>query len=158
MIDMDQKFKMFVKDNVEYYNRAWEREYKWNWAAFFLSYFWLGYRRMYSLIFALLGINLLIIFTLCVIDFELYNSLYDLIAIGFWIFLGLAGNKLYKRKAEKTIIHVSRLRLSEEDELTELEKRGGASGFGVLGAIGILIIFAFTVGMMITAIEFWRYY
>ena len=155
---MDQKFKMFVQNNVEYYDRAWEREYKWNWAAFFLAFLWLGYRRMYSLIFGLLGVNLLILIILYVIDYELYESLYDLVSLGFWIFVGLTGNKLYKSKAEKTIIHVGRLRLSEQDELTEIEKRGGTSGFGVLGSIGILLLFGFMEGLITAAIDIWRYY
>ena len=154
---MDHKFEVFVQENIEYYSKAWKRDLKWNWAAFFLGYIWLGYRKMYSHMFGFFGLNLLIMFILIMIDYHLLDSIFPLANLGLCFFFGLLGNNLYKMKAERTINRVSQLGLSELDEITEIERRGGKSGYGILAAIGAYFLFLLMVAVITIAVGLLRY-
>jgi Protein of unknown function (DUF2628). len=55
--DPDEEVRAFVQRNADYYLRKWSKTpdpgkgIGWNWAAFFLPYFWLGYRKQYVALF-----------------------------------------------------------------------------------------------------------
>lgn len=57
--EVDQDLMTFVDTNQDYYYRKWylaedkEKGITFNIAAFFLTFFWLGYRRMYLYVFFL---------------------------------------------------------------------------------------------------------
>lgn len=145
---MDNRFRVFVGDNLNYYERAWKKEYSWNWAAFFLSIVWLGYRRMFNQLFIILSIQCLLVIMFFKADPE-NDAFISVIGLATSIFLGFCGNKLYKRKTEKVIMRVGFLKLSESDELKELEQRGGVSGMGLFGAICSFVLWIFVTGTII---------
>lgn len=141
---MNDKLKAFVGHDryEEYYKGKWQKEYSWNWVAFFLTIPWLGYRKMFGQVFAIVAIYL-------VIDFSLYFATNQeaidrfsvIISLAVSLIYGFLGNKMYKNKAEKTISHVSRFNYSEDDELNEIGKKGGASVGGIFASIGIYILY-----------------
>ncbi|MBD7964948.1 DUF2628 domain-containing protein [Fictibacillus norfolkensis] len=86
----------------DYYLKKWQKDNNFNWAAFFLTLLWLGYRKMYTPIFLVLDAFLAIdiIFLLIEIEGTLINRSLGA-ALSGW--LGIGGNLLYKKHAQKQI-------------------------------------------------------
>ncbi|WP_176215242.1 DUF2628 domain-containing protein [Cytobacillus gottheilii] len=141
---MNEKLKAFVgHDRYEdYYKGKWQKEYSWNWVAFFFTVPWLGYRKMFGQIFAIVALYLItdFIFYLTA-DEDTIDLLGAIIGLIVSFIYGFLGNKMYKNKAEKTITHISKLNYSEDDELNEISKKGGASSGGIFTSIGIYILY-----------------
>jgi hypothetical protein len=133
---MDERYKAFVNDNVEFYEKKWRKEYSWNWAAFFLSFLWMGYRKMYKQIFILFGVFLLLdlLWFRFTVNPENTSSVISFII---FIVIGFTGNKLYKNKTKNAVNYISDLKLSKEEELEELSTIGGISFSGVLVSVSI---------------------
>ena len=131
----------------EYYSRKWNQGISWNWAAFFLSFFWLGYRKMYMYIFIILGLFLLydIIIVFSGLDFGPDGT----IGITAGVVCGLLGNYLYLMHANKEIKRVNEQQQgSDEFVQAELQQRGGTSWLGVLAVFGLLILYGVLSGMV----------
>lgn len=124
----------------DYYLQKWTKGKKsWNWAAFFLSFFWLGYRKMYKYIFLFLGIFLIIDLAVSIfgIDDTIFNNV---IGIAIAVTLGISGNDLYRQHALKKIRES--MEMNNNDKLQEeIKSRGGGSWLGVLVAVGLLIVY-----------------
>ncbi len=127
--------------NREYYFNKWAKSAQsWNWAAFFLSFLWLGYRKMYSYIFMVVGIFLLYDLIIVFSGFEF--GMDSTIGITLSVICGLLGNYLYLMHANKEIKKVTEQNSrSMENIQAELEKRGGTSWLGVLVAFGMIIMY-----------------
>lgn len=136
----DGLLRTFVGEKKEdYYLNKWSKgEQTWNWAAFFLGIFWLGYRKLYVPIFVMLAIFLVIdvVFALVGIN-DTYES--NAIGIGVGLTLGFLGNYLYRQQANKKI---SRLQVQyrDYDQLRHNVKlSGGGSWAGAFAAIGLFV-------------------
>lgn len=141
---MDERYRVFVGKNVEYYEEAWKKEYSWNWASFLLGCFWLSYRKMFkeSFIFITVVFMVQVAFILFLGSDYTDNSLVDdLVGLSLDVVLGFIGNKLYKNKAERTMIRLESLGLNEEEKLKEMERRGGVSKVGILFPLSIAILY-----------------
>lgn len=158
---MNDKLKAFVGYDryEEYYKGKWNKEYSWNWVAFFFTIPWLGYRKMFGQIFAIVGVYL-------VIDFALYFSTNEeaidpfsaIVSLVVSFIYGFLGNKVYKNKAEKTISHVSKFNYGENDELNEITKKGGTSVGGIFASIGIYILYFIAVMALYAILNFIFFY
>ncbi len=96
----------------------------WNWAAFFFSAFWVQYRKLYGLFWALL-----LIFVLGPIaigqSFEILGILfYVACSIG----LGAYANAFYYRRTKKIIAKAHTQQPDPQKLLSHLESRGGVGG------------------------------
>lgn len=136
--NLENLLELFVGPNKrEYYSRKWTKDHSWNWAAFFLTLFWLGYRKMYVPIIItvvlFLGIDILALL------FELKYT--DSIGIVTSVFFGFTGNMLYKEYANKKI---NKLKL-QSDSYQILERNvvssGGTSWNGVFITLGIFVLY-----------------
>lgn len=143
----EAKLAAFVGEKKkDYYLRKWQKDNSWNWAAFFLTLIWLGYRKMYRPIFyvliAFIAVDLVVI--LLGIESNVIDN-----SIGFALSgaLGVGGNLLYKKHAQKETEAVERLSIREEEKLHELRKRGGTSGMGAF--IGVLLFVGYILFSMI---------
>lgn len=110
-----------------------------NLAAFFLSFLWLGYRKMYSYIFMVIGIFLLYDLIIVFSGFEF--GMDSTIGITVSVICGLLGNYLYLMQANKEIKRVTEQNSASKENIPELEKRGGTSWLGVLVAFGMIIMY-----------------
>jgi len=139
---MDEKLIAFVNENVDYYERVWRKKYSWNWAAFFLAFYWMGYRKMYKhiILFNLVYLITDLIWFNFVPNFDLASGGTALI-VG--IFIGFNGNNMYKTKVEKALERVSDLKLNYSDEIKALSSKGGRSKVGVFIGLGIYLVFNF---------------
>jgi hypothetical protein len=105
----------------------------WNWSAFLVGLFWMGYRKMYLEL-----MYLLLIFLVC--DFITYVLEFDVnwgVNIATGVTIGLFGNAFYLSRAKKEIIRLKQLGLSEEVEKLELSKKGGTSVGGIFIALAM---------------------
>ncbi|MBU9714928.1 DUF2628 domain-containing protein [Evansella tamaricis] len=146
---LTKDLEAFVGVNKEdYYLGKWNQsptpgsQQSWNWAAFFLTLFWLGYRKMY------LPIIVIIVFWLIVdliaLSLGYYSLTLDLITGAVvYITLALYGNALYYRHALKKIEKVNFHRI--EDPATRqamIRSRGGTSWGGVFLALLLAISYS----------------
>lgn len=129
------KKSMFIGTNQQYYFEKWRKENNWNWASFLLGALWLGYRKMYSYIFILIGFYLLIDILLFSINPLAANRINTVIGIPIMIYFGLQGNTLYKMHMNKKLSEIEKSGLSEREKLREVKASGGKSGLGVFLAI-----------------------
>ena len=135
--------RLFIGEKKQdYYLQKWTKgKNSWNWAAFFLSFFWLGYRKMYKYIFLFLGIFLIIDLAISIFGID-DTVLNNVIGIAVAVTLGISGNNLYRQHALKKIRESMEMNNNDNDILQEeIKIRGGGSWLGVLVAVGLLIVY-----------------
>jgi large-conductance mechanosensitive channel len=134
----DPLLKLFVGEKKgDYYLGKWSKgDRSWNWAAFFLSYFWLGYRKMYKPILLIMAFFLVmnLVFALLGIDFSKVNSA---IGTGVAFTFGMWGNYFYRQHASKKIKEIVEMHHNQETAVSEVKLRGGGSWKGVMVSLGI---------------------
>ncbi|MEK3887561.1 DUF2628 domain-containing protein [Bacillus sp. FSL K6-3431] len=144
--DSELDLSIFVGKKYPYYNRKWiknkENKPTWNFAAFFLSLFWLGYRKMYIPIVIIIATFFFIDFLLYISDYK-YSTVDNSISFAIAILLGLYGNHFYLLNAKKKVSAIREKGLSSEDKNVELHKKGGTSWLGVFIALVSLLLYAF---------------
>lgn len=118
----------------------------WNWPAFFFTWFWLAYRKMWGLFFAYW---LLLPIVMVVLSIALgavagpaagtafYYSMYGAIA---FIVVPIYANKLYFNHANGKIAKVSGTSMSSEQQALELARIGGTSNMAIV-LIPVVLIF-----------------
>ncbi len=143
--ESDELFR-FVGEKFEYYRKKWEisdapeKKISWNWAAFFLSIFWMGYRKMYGYVLIVNAMYLLV----DLIFFLLPNSSHanNSIGIAINVVCGLWGNSMYYVFAKKRISTIKSAVKDETARYAALQKAGGTSWYGVLFTILIAFLYA----------------
>ncbi|PKR77848.1 hypothetical protein CEY16_07925 [Halalkalibacillus sediminis] len=140
-----EPWELFTQKRSDYYIDKWfkkgvaENKTSWNWPAFFLGIFWLGYRKMYEMIFAILGIWLALDFFAYATG--IYTTGFDyLVAIISYVLFGIYGNYFYYMRAEKKLEAAKDLDGSYNRQ--QLKTSGGTSGLGVLAALSLLVVYA----------------
>ncbi|RUM59330.1 MAG: DUF2628 domain-containing protein [Persephonella sp.] len=128
----EDTLKAYVQGNNDYYLIRWKwmsliySRTTWNWPAFFFPIHWLAYRKMYSylfiffipyLLFAILGIDIILRFI-----------------------LGIYGNYLYAKHTYKKLKKLKITANSDEEFKNLIEKKGGTSVLSVLIVIIIPIL------------------
>lgn len=132
----DEEFLEFFGDkNAEFYLRQ-ANTYRlntkftnWNWASFFLTFYWLLYRKLYGIAFAYLAIDI-------ITAFLGPASLIMRIVLGFY------GNNIYLKAAEKKIRSIRLLEnnISREEYLMRIREQGGTNIIAPLAFIFAFII------------------
>ena len=137
--------RAFVGKNADYYINKWKsakepaKRAGWNWAGFFVGLFWMGYRRMYKILFMILGLFILIDIIQLFVSFDLSRG----VSIGISAVAGGSGNSLYYNHMNQKIKSLSP-NSSSDDELKELAKTaGGATWKGV--GITLLLFIAYII-------------
>lgn len=129
------------EEGREYYFKRWALgRPTWNWAAFFFSIWWLGCRRMYIPLLAILGGFLFLRIVPAQLGLD-FNKIDGIVRLAVIISLGIAGNSLYHRHALKTIEQY-KSKYPEQAVLEErLARKGGVSFDGFLIATAIIITY-----------------
>lgn len=134
----DQLLRLFVgEEKQDYYLKKWSQgDRGWNWAAFFLAIFWLGYRKMYKPVFVMIGIYLIIDLVVAFIGFDDTN-LNNWIGIAAGMTLGFWGNYFYRQHA---IMKINKIKNQYRDPgmvMDQVRLQGGGSWKGVLTSLGL---------------------
>lgn len=151
----EDELMLFVDQNNDYYKRKWEKAdskkngFSFNAGAFFLSLFWLGYRKMYKLVFFISLAFLAIDAILYMVGYQYQlDSFIDPVdrAIGTATsaLLGFYGNMLYKKHAEKKVLEIRDTTSNFSNRETKLKKQGGRAFSGVLIS-ALIFIFVYMV-------------
>jgi hypothetical protein len=156
----DEQLALFVGEKKKgYYFKKWDKEadkrkLTWNWAAYFLSIFWFGYRKMYKHIAIILSI--LVALDIVTLLLNIGNMAVNRgITFGGAAVIGIMANSLYKKHAEKKISEINATYSNKEQQHIALKKAGGTSWGGVgiallafIGYLGVFFILATAAGRL----------
>ena len=136
-VSKTDELKAFVGKNTDYYLNQWsDRSYNFNWAAFFLSGFWLAYRKMYWQVLVLLGAT--VVLSLVLQALGITQAWIPSLVIG--LVCGTYGDRWYHNHALR-VVRKFRLKEPRTDErIMLLAKRGGVSQILVIAVIVIAVI------------------
>lgn len=132
-LDDQEAMRIFIGNKYDHYANKWSRfaqkKIAWSWVGFFLSIFWMIYRKMYryaALFFAAM-------MAVGVIEgmLDVSNSVSQATNMAFSILLGLQGNYWYKLHAEQKIKRI-RETIVPEQMKEELARQGGTNLPGAL--------------------------
>ncbi|MFC0300893.1 DUF2628 domain-containing protein [Virgibacillus soli] len=148
----EEDVRLFVGKKADLYEIKWEKASKknglsFNFAAFFFSLFWLGYRKMYKpIIFILLGflgIDILLYFLGYEYSMDLRADPIDYaIQIGVSVLLGLYGNALYEKRVQQQVKLIRHMKPNQIDRETLYKENGGTSWLGIIfSAVLIFLVY-----------------
>ncbi|MGB3259727.1 DUF2628 domain-containing protein, partial [Paenisporosarcina sp.] len=149
--DEDHLLKLFVGEKKEnYFLNQWSKGlYSWNWSAFFLGIFWLGYRKMFRPIFILMAVFLVIDLVVALLGIEV-AYLDGAISLVVGITLGIWGNHLYHQHAVRNI-DILKKKFKDNDVLEkQISMRGNGSWKGFWASFGILFCYVILLMVIIT--------
>ena len=156
------ELRAFVGPRADKYLRKWtprldnpvDGDCGFNWAAFFLTSYWLGYRRMYAGAFLVtatfvgLGIGQEVLFVK-VLKLRAVPIGVNLIVWAMVHFVcGLYANRWYLTRAQAAVAAAHQQRLEGQMLLLNLVNRGGTSWLGILAAF-LFTFLASVIGVML---------
>lgn len=141
--DFVTDLKKYVGKNNDYYLEKWRlssggittKSISINWAGFFLTFFWAGYRKMYGIVLIVFGLFILLDVFAHIVDAPLYGYIGVLMSV----FFGLIGNRMYYDKAKRDI--AKRTVDFSHGSKDNFWNSGGTSKWGVLLVIGLSIMY-----------------
>jgi hypothetical protein len=131
---------------------------RFNIAAFFFSGLWLGYRKMYAVMFLLFGVLLAetvleeVLFVGLLKWREAPAGLSLLVTLIVSIVVAVCGNGWYLSHARRVIADVRAQGLSEGPHLKALAERGGTNLGASLGLCALFVVVAGLVGLVLGAV------
>jgi hypothetical protein len=154
--------ELFVGTNYPYYNQKWkksrEKKISWNFASFFLSMFWMGYRKMYLPVILMLALFFIIDLLFYFLNGgqitdSMVNRMDSSVTAGISVMMGLYGNYFYYMHVKKKVHAIQSEGLPEEEKNTKLRKRGQTSWLGVLFVFISFLVYAFLSAMFFPTAE-----
>lgn len=137
--------RAFVGKNSDFYISKWKKAKDpskragWNWAGFLVGVFWLGYRKIYKILFLLLGLFILIDMVQVFIGIDFTKGVSAGLAAAF----GVGGNTFYYSHMNEKL-NTLKQNSQDDGELEELaRKAGGATWKGV--GITVLLMIAYVI-------------
>jgi hypothetical protein len=138
--DSRELLKRFIGlPKADFYMAKWEKDshMSWNWPAFLFTWFWLGYRKLYSHLFILLGLFVII----DIFSYFLGGNQDNAVGVTFAIIYGLFGNYFYKKHAEKKVRNILQRNLSKAEMHEQINRQGGTSKLGILASFAVLFLY-----------------
>jgi len=125
-LESESFLEKFIGKKYEYYKKSWDTSKNWNWAALLFGIFWVGYRKMYNKLFALIMWQ---VATLTVHKYFINQNNIPIsksvIAIIFGVIIARNGNIWYKEYLERKLINIDTLNAESKNKLI----RQGATNF-----------------------------
>ena len=140
-LENEEQMRAYVgEEKADYYLKHWRlQSTKMNWAAFFITGFWMIYRKMYAyaaIFFAIIMTESFLseIIAVSVFGLETTPSAYDsAMNIAVAVTMGMMGNTMYRRHVEKQIA-------KEGTDLDRLKMLGGTNPLAAWVSLGIFIL------------------
>lgn len=140
---------IYAGKNSPFYDKKWRkmeqtsRNSSWNFASFFLTLFWLGYRRLYKELFIVLGLFFVVEFIVLFskLDIIYLQSANFGLGAATAVVMGLFGNNFYRRQVEKKVTLFRNEAGSQDEKEMLLRGKGGPSTGGLFVAIGIYAVY-----------------
>jgi len=143
-----EEVRAFVGKNHGYYWRNWQRatgsglRAGFSWPAFFLSFAWMLYRKMYREFFiwgaAVFGLGVVrgVIESVTETNLDAVDKVENFVVA---VAMGMLANGLYLRKARRVIADVRAREPDPERRVALLEVRGGTSWLGLVLGLAVAI-------------------
>jgi tetratricopeptide (TPR) repeat protein len=154
IIDLDletrEEVLAFAGKRAEVYEKKWEKlsnrkiPFSWNWSAFFLSFFWMSYRKMNVFLYTLLGIKAVLDVLSILLIKQLPSNTSTFSA---YLFLALGSNKIYFDYAFKKVKKLKNIYPNREERLEIIRKIGGVSWGHAM--VFVVLMFAYTFAISI---------
>lgn len=134
---------LFIDKGADYYIRKWSTAKDpntssgINWWAAVTGVFWLGYRKMYSLVLLLLAV-LLVIEVICLLCF---GQTYKQINIGITLAFAFTANTVYFKFMNRQIAKVKTKEPDPKKQKTLIAEAGGTSWLGIVIVFMTLFIY-----------------
>ncbi len=165
--DEVEDLRAVVGPNADFYLRFWRNAATgrdggtgFNRAAFFLSYFWLGYRRMYGQAFVLFGVILAEIVFEEVVFCGLLGwanppaVLTPVVGFTLAVVCGARANRWYLAHARRVIAEVRKENPPQPGDRDALAARGGVDFAGAVAVVFLCFMAAFLIGVLRVALHF----
>jgi hypothetical protein len=137
--DFDEdEAKLFIGKNSDYYMKKWisfkngDKAWGLNWPAFLFSIFWLGYRKMYSIVLYMIGIFLVLDIIKVYVNYDYTKS----IGLAISVTLGVMANLIYFKHMKKKIAKIDLKDYPYLGRDKEIVKAGNCSW----GGVGIVVL------------------
>jgi hypothetical protein len=147
LISGEMEMMRYIGANWPKYRNLWhdmkggsEFKISFSFAAFFLTFFWLLYRKLYAQAFAVFGLGAAFGF---VAPKQVW--LFNLAASAAF---GLYGKSLVVQRAMKTVSNIKSMGLSNGEAALRIEKAGGTNLFAPLAMVVAVFILGFFVGIV----------
>lgn len=138
---IDTKRMLFVGKKYGYYSKQWNKKSPgFNWGAAFFGIFWLGYRKMYKYLFAILGLLIIVNVTGLLVNSELSDKISGGTSIALFVLFGIFGSELYRRYVDDSLEKIQKEAHTKEDEQRAIFKRGGTGMKHAFAALGLFIL------------------
>jgi len=138
----DEAKRLFIGEKYPYYAQKWgaseqtKSKPTWNWAAFFLGFGWMVYRKMYK--YAAIFVAVVAFETFLEYLFNAPESLSRAVTIAIAVTFGWQGNTLYKMHVDKKVQEITGT-LPPEPAAKELVSQGGTHWPIAVGAVVLVI-------------------
>lgn len=142
----EEEAKLFVGKNSDYYLGKWksskapDKKSGWNWASCLGGVFWLGYRKMYSIVLYFIGAFIIIDVAQLLVKFDFNRS----VSLGFSAAVGILGNTFYFNFMKKKIAKIKINNQYSENHNQEIIKAGNGSW----GGVGIAFLMMIGYGLL----------
>lgn len=148
-LEDEELLRAYVGKKANYYLRKWEKfvegSYRsWNPASFFLSAFWLGYRKMYGYFI----IYLVILSMEGIVSRIIVGHDTNFVSIILSLIVGLLGNHIYYFFAKRKIKKMKTKGMSDEELKLALAKVGGTSWKFILFLFLFCIIYGIIIAIL----------
>ena len=143
VIDEQELYNTFYGTSCDYYRKRQEelqsgKKISFSFYAFFLGFFWLGYRKMYKELLILFGsISIINIFSLLIVPES--SSLDRVLNMFISVTIGAYANYFYIKKAERTINEARLIYAEEGDQLEYIRSKGGTNAWAPV-IVGVCLI------------------
>lgn len=161
----ENELRAFVGPRGDYYLRKWaprladpSGETGMNWAAFFLTAFWLAYRKMYAATFIFYGVAVAlavlqqVVFVLMLGAPSVPPGVGLIVNIAIAIVCGLCGNGWYLAHTRRKIADSKAKGLGGEHLMYDLVRRGGTSLAASIGMVFLASLMIFVLFVMLALV------
>ncbi|HHY28797.1 DUF2628 domain-containing protein [Desulfitobacterium sp. PCE1] len=150
-LEKQELMSLYIGKNADYYLRKWsktpapEKAFSWNWAAFFVFAFWVGYRQMYVYLALLVGIMLAgDVAYIFVLGWEPDIRITIVISL----LMGAFGNALYYRHIRRKLDQLKESGLESEEIRRRAAAEGGPNWRGILATCLMLFLYNIILGYL----------
>jgi len=158
--ERDQLLRAYVRENHDYYLAKWYAmdatgsKNSFNIAAFFLTAFWLLYRKMYGYGFGLIGA----FFVLNLLSLAISPALspfITLLALSAAGYVGFMGNSLYRNQAEAAVARAMAMSPDPSARMHMLAQEGGTNIGAALGVLAAYLVLTFLLTFLVVGFYLW---
>ncbi|WP_429016524.1 DUF2628 domain-containing protein [Comamonas sp. 4034] len=150
-LSRQEAIQIFVGKNHGYFEGKWKEaaqrkhQLSWNWAAFFVGFGWMGYRKMY--LYSWIFIGVVVAELIAELAIGVPSSIASSINLGIAIGFGLKGNAWYQQHVNQRVDQILASHAPEQARI-ELARQGGTNIGAAVGFVAALLVLLGMIGVI----------